>query len=161
MHTQHGVELGVQKRLPPFSSLAEIQNIMFSGKNCMFDADTQKFVRFARAHHGRCPACSADVLRALRTQHCSGSHPCFRDQLVTIFLLDFSSVMTDAKAPSAEELAAVSLKKSADERGSGHRAAWESSRGDGAKVAETIGLNGVPASYDEYIAMVKGGKFTD
>ena len=42
-----------------------------------------------------------------------------------------------------------------------YKAVWESSGGDGAKAAETIGLQGVPASYDEYIALVKSGKFKD
>merc|ERR1712209_145479 len=77
-----------------------------------------------------------------------------------------SSVMSEAKAPSAEELAAVSLKNAQTKEGGAfdeapYKAAWESSGGDGAKVAETIGLKGVPASYDEFIALVKGGKFKD
>merc|ERR1711916_326446 len=77
-----------------------------------------------------------------------------------------SSVMSETKAPSAEELAAVKLKNAQTKEGGAfdeapYKAVWESSGGDGAKAAETIGLQGVPASYDEYIALVKSGKFKD
>nr|ABV22363.1 unknown [Noctiluca scintillans] len=74
--------------------------------------------------------------------------------------------MSETKAPSAEELAAVKLKNAQTREGGAfdeapYKAVWESSGGDGAKAAETIGLQGVPASYDEYIALVKSGKFKD
>ena len=35
-----------------------------------------------------------------------------------------------------------------------YKTGWESSGSDGVKVAEIIGLQGVPASYGEYIALV-------
>ena len=38
--------------------------------------------------------------------------------------------------------------------GAPYKTAWESSGSDGVKAAELIGLQGVPASYGEYIALV-------
>ena len=35
-----------------------------------------------------------------------------------------------------------------------YKTGWESSGSDGVKAAESIGLQGVPASYGEYIALV-------
>ena len=108
--------------------------------------------------------------RTLRAKHSIGRHLRFRFSIVTrhSFLGFFfhSSVMSETKAPSAEELAAVKLKNAQTKEGGAfdeapYKAVWESSGGDGAKAAETIGLQGVPASYDEYIALVKSGKFKD
>ena len=61
----------------------------------------------------------------------------------------------------------MKLKKNAQTKEGGafdeapHKAFWESSGGDGAKVAETNGPQGVLASCDEYNVMVKSGKFKD
>ena len=106
--------------------------------------------------------------RTLRAKHSIGRHLRFRFSIVTrrSFLVFRSSVMSETKAPSAEELAAVKLKNAQTKEGGAfdeapYKAVWESSGGDGAKAAETIGLQGVPASYDEYIALVKSGKFKD
>ena len=91
----------------------------------------------------------------------------FRSSRDIIFCFFFhSSVVSETKAPSAEELAAVKLKNAQTIEGGAfgeapYKAVWESSSGDGAKAAETIGLQGVPASYDEYIALVKSGRFKD
>ena len=70
------------------------------------------------------------------------------------------------KAPSAEGLAAVKLKNVQTKEGGAfgdapYKAVCESSGGDGAKAAEASGLQGVPASYDEYIALVKSRKLKD
>ena len=107
--------------------------------------------------------------RTLRAKHFIGRHLRFRFRSSRdILSWDFfhSSVMSETKAPSAEELAAVKLKNAQTKEGGAfdeapYKAVWESSGGDGAKAAETIGLQGVPASYDEYIALVKSGKFKD
>ena len=40
-----------------------------------------------------------------------------------------------------------------------YKTGWESSGSDGVKAAEFIGLQGVPASYGEYIALVRCGIF--
>ena len=107
--------------------------------------------------------------RTLRAKHFVGRHLRFKFSVVTrrSFLGFFhSSVMSETKAPSAEELAAVKLKNAQTKEGGAfdeapYKAVWESSGGDGAKAAETIGLLGVPASYDEYTALVKSGMFKD
>ena len=64
--------------------------------------------------------------------------------------LDALAVRSEAEPLSAEELAAVKLQNTPSMRPP-YKAVWESSGGDGAKVAEAIGLNDVPASDIEYI----------
>jgi len=78
--------------------------------------------------------------------------------------------MSDAKAPSADELAQKrgSLKQGVETKEGGgafdetpYKAAWEAAGGDAAKVTETLGLKKVPADYSEFINMCKLGKFKD
>eukprot|EP00418_Pyrodinium_bahamense_P086159 CAMPEP_0179051508 /NCGR_PEP_ID=MMETSP0796-20121207/21282_1 /TAXON_ID=73915 /ORGANISM="Pyrodinium bahamense, Strain pbaha01" /LENGTH=78 /DNA_ID=CAMNT_0020748053 /DNA_START=89 /DNA_END=325 /DNA_ORIENTATION=- len=77
--------------------------------------------------------------------------------------------MSEAKAPSPEELAAKAgdLKKVETKDASGgfdetpYKKAWDDAGGDAAKVAESLGMKKVPANYDEYINMCKLGKFKD
>ena len=120
--------------------------------------------------HRRCTPRCADVLPNIARQALHWTPSAFQvfGRHETFFPRVFfhSSVMSETKAPSAEELAAVKLKNAQTKEGGAfdeapYKAVWESSGGDGAKAAETIGLQGVPASYDEYIALVKSGKFKD